>query len=57
MSASNGCERDACKGSMLSVLHEGAWADMLLVDGDPMQGIMSTRAAVGHSSRRERPWE
>jgi hypothetical protein len=40
IAASNGCERDACKGSKLSVLQEGAWADMVLVDGDPTQDII-----------------
>jgi len=35
----NGCGRDTYKGAKLSVLQEGAWADMLLVDGDPTQDI------------------
>ena len=29
----------ASKGAELGVLREGAWADVLLVDGDPTQDI------------------
>jgi hypothetical protein len=35
----NGCGRDTYKGAKLSVLQEGAWAEMLLVDGDLTKGI------------------
>jgi imidazolonepropionase-like amidohydrolase len=32
-------ERDPYKAAKLGVLERGAWADMLLVDGDPTQDI------------------
>jgi imidazolonepropionase-like amidohydrolase len=31
--------RNPYKEAKLGVLQEGAWADMLLVDGDPTKGI------------------
>ncbi|HJS86966.1 MAG TPA: amidohydrolase family protein [Acetobacteraceae bacterium] len=36
-------ERNPYKGAKLGVLQEGAWADMLLVDGDPTQDISVLR--------------
>jgi hypothetical protein len=39
MPAFNGCGRDTYKGAKLSVLQEGAWADILMIDGDPTQDI------------------